>query len=81
MVFATYDNDLKRDYLRLMPGAEDMMNISSSPEGLAESIADHYVDRSKSVRKLERGYAFSKDNTWKNVTDTYLRLWGVNFGD
>lgn len=80
LVFAVYENELKRDYLTMIPGAEGMMEISSSPESLAKVIGKRMDDRGGRREMVNRAYDFSKRSTWKKVAEQYLRLWGVSHG-
>lgn len=77
LVFGVYENELKKDYLTLMPNSKSMMIISSSSEELAENIAYYYKNLEKAKEKIKNSYLFAKEQTWEKVADTYLRLWGV----
>lgn len=77
LVFAIYENELKKDYLTQMPKSKDMMVIVSSPEELAEKIAYYYNNPEKAEAKINVAYNFARKQTWEKVADTYLRLWGV----
>jgi len=77
LVFAVYENKLKKDYLTLMPNSKNMMVIASSPEELAEKIAYYLNHQKETEEKIKNAYLFSKDQTWKKVTNTYLKLWGM----
>ena len=35
------------------------------------------VNQKETEEKIKNAYLFSKDQTWKKVTNTYLKLWGV----
>jgi glycosyltransferase involved in cell wall biosynthesis len=80
LVFAVYQNELKKDYLTMIPGAEGMMEISSSPESLAKAIEERIDDRDGRREMVDRAYDFSRQSTWKKVAEQYLRLWGVSRG-
>ena len=77
LVFAVYENKLKKDYLTLMPNSKNMMVIASSPEELAEKIAYYLNHQKETEEKIKNAYLFSKDQTWEKVTNTYLKLWGM----
>ncbi len=77
LVFAVYENKLKKDYLTLMPNSKNMMVIASSPEELAEKITYYLNHQKETEEKIKNAYLFSKDQTWEKVTNTYLKLWGV----
>jgi glycosyltransferase involved in cell wall biosynthesis len=77
LVFAVYENELKRDYLTLIPGSKDMMVITSVPVELAGKVADYYNNPAEAREKVENAYSFAKGQPWEKVADTYLKLWGV----
>lgn len=77
LVFSVYENELKRDYLTLMPNSKSMMIITSSPEELAEKIAYYHKNPERAEEKIENAYNFAKEQTWDKVADTYLKLWSV----
>jgi len=76
MVFTIYENDLKKDYLTLMPGSENMI-VNSSSENLAEKVAIYYNNQNCSSTIIENAYMFAKDRTWEKVANVYLALWGI----
>jgi len=74
LVFAVYDNPLKEDYLRTAPFSK-YITISSSSSELVSKIS-FYLDNSRAKEKMVDGaYAWVKKHTWKEMTDTYLKLW------
>jgi glycosyltransferase involved in cell wall biosynthesis len=76
LVFAIYDNPLKKDYLEMTPFSKFIIK-SSSPEGLARKV-EYYLDNPKQADKLiEGGFNWAKKQTWENVLSVYLRLWKV----
>jgi glycosyltransferase involved in cell wall biosynthesis len=77
MVFAVYENALKRDYLTLMPSSRQTMNISPSSKDLAKSIAYVLEKPEQANEKIEEAYMFAEGQTWKKLASTYLRLWGL----
>lgn len=77
LVFSVYENELKKDYLTLIPNSKNMMVIPSSPEKLAEKVAYYYKAPEKAEEIIKNAYNFAKKQTWGNVANTYLRLWGV----
>lgn len=77
LVFSAYGNELKRDYLSLMPNSKNLMVIVSSPEELAEKIAYYYKNPEKAEEKIKNAYLFAKEQTWDKVVNTYLKLWGM----
>jgi glycosyltransferase involved in cell wall biosynthesis len=75
LVFAVYENELKKDYLTLMPNSERTMVIVGSPEELAEKIAHYSKNPEKANEKINNAYKFAKEKTWEKVADTYIQLW------
>jgi len=78
LVFSVYDNELKKDYLTLIPNSEKMMVIVSSPEKLAKEILHYYKNPEKANEKIKNAYNFAKKQTWGKVANIYLKLWGKN---
>lgn len=76
LVFAVYDNPLKEDYLRMAPFSKYII-ISDSSSELA-SKSSFYLDNQKAKDKMvEKAYLWVRKNTWKEVTNIYLKLWKV----
>jgi len=75
LVFSIYENDLKKDYLILFPSANNI-NISSSPNELADQIAYYYKNMEKAKSKIKNAYSFAKYQTWEKVANSYMELWG-----
>ncbi|GAG55718.1 unnamed protein product, partial [marine sediment metagenome] len=77
LVFTIYENELKKDYLTLIPNSKSTMVVVSSPEELAKKIAHYYKCSEKAEEVIKNAYNFAKEQTWENVTNTYLKLWGI----
>lgn len=75
LVFAVYSNELKKDYLTLIPNSTKMMIIVSSAEELAEKIVYYQKNTVSADKMIDEAYNFAKPQTWENVVNTYLRLW------
>jgi len=74
VVFATYDNPLKEDYLRLFPGAR-LAVIGESPTALADRLASLVEAPETLDRMAAAAYAFACTQTWARVADLYLDLY------
>jgi glycosyltransferase involved in cell wall biosynthesis len=75
LVFAVYDNPIKEDYLRMAPFAK-YIEIFSTPDELVSRI-NFYLNNAKNKEEMiEKAYLWVKKHTWKEMADTYLRLWG-----
>ena len=77
LVFAVYENEIKKDYLTLMPNSKSMMIIAASSEELAKEIKYYLENPERAEEKIENAYYFAKEHTWGKVADTYLKLWGM----
>lgn len=71
-VIATYNNELKKDYLEMIPNHQNMMwvvdnNIDNIIEVFNKAIEDNI--------KKEVAYQYSIENSWKKVKEDYYRLW------
>jgi len=76
LVFSVYDNELKKDILNCIPDSRNTMIIASSPEDLADKIVYFLNNPEKEKEIINNGYNFAKNQTWKQVTAIYLKLWG-----
>lgn len=72
LVFSTYTNSLKKDYLKKSPFSK-YISIENSAKDLSDKI-QHYPDFKQD---REQGYAFAKTQTWGSVTNMYLALWNI----
>jgi glycosyltransferase involved in cell wall biosynthesis len=77
MVFAVYDNPLKRDYLAMSP-FKDFVSISGSPKELASRVQHYYSNKNIEQDKIEAGHAWAKKQTWQHIAEIYLKLWKSN---
>lgn len=76
LVITTYDNLVKRDYLKMTP-FEKWIIIRKSPEEMAKKIKYYskYLEEAKPM--VEKAYDWVKTQNWDNTTELYLQLWGV----
>jgi glycosyltransferase involved in cell wall biosynthesis len=75
LVFAVYDNPLKKDYLYMTPFSK-MMVICNSPQNLVDKIKYYIAYPEKAKRIQKRAYLWVIDKTWDNLAEDYLNLWG-----
>jgi glycosyltransferase involved in cell wall biosynthesis len=75
LVFAIYDNDLKRDYLRGFPEAQDVLQIAADPSELAARLNQHLTDPALGERMRQRGAELAAENSWDRVADLYLAMY------
>ena len=76
LVITTYNNPLKRDYLRMTPFAKWIV-LRNSTKKMAEAIEYYtkYPERAKPL--IDAGRKWVKTQTWEKFTDQYLDLWGL----
>jgi glycosyltransferase involved in cell wall biosynthesis len=75
LVFAVYENDLKRDYLSGFPEAEHVMMIAGGPDELADQLSRHFIDPKSGAEMRERGARLAAEHTWERVSDLYLDMY------
>src|SRR6185437_6359593 len=74
LVFATYSNPLKKDYLKMSPFARFII-IENDPEKMAEKVMFYLKYPPDAQLLIDQGYAWAKEQTWENVANLYLQLW------
>jgi glycosyltransferase involved in cell wall biosynthesis len=77
MVFAVYDNPIKKDYLKMAPFSR-YISISGSPSELASKISFFLANPKIRQKMIGEAFAWVKDQTWSEMVDTYLKLWDRN---
>lgn len=70
-VVATFDNQLKRDYLEMMPGSAELLWVAQGSAEIARYIAEAMSDD----EKVGKAYEFSLRNSWTKVKNDYYTLW------
>ena len=75
LVFAVYENELKRDYLYGFPEAARVMVIADSPAELASALNDHCANPRLGDEARELGARLAAQNTWDRVADLYLAMY------
>ena len=75
LVFAAYENELKRDYLVGFPEAEQALMIAGTAEELAEQLRQHLLDPSLGEEMRERGARLAAEHSWENVAEVYLSMY------
>jgi len=74
LVFAVYDNPLKKDYLEMTPFSDYIIIVKDEFE-LAEQIL-YFLNHPKEEKQLvNAGYTWVKRQTWEMVANRYLTLW------
>jgi len=75
LVFAVYDNELKRDYLLGFPQAEEVLVIERDPTALAERLRECLSNPGLADARVELGARLAVENTWDRVADLYLDMY------
>ena len=75
LVFAVYENELKRDYVMGFPQAKDVLVTAGEAEQLAAALNDHLVNLDLGAERRERGALLAAENTWDRVADLYLAMY------
>ena len=76
LVFAVYDNPLKKDYLYMTP-FEKWIIIENNPKNLAEEIIYYKNNKKKSDEMVRKAYRWVQSQTWEKMAKHYLNLWNV----
>jgi len=71
-VIATYDNELKKDYLQMIPNHEKMMWVVDNK---VKNIVSVFNETIINNAKKEIAYNYSLDNSWEKVKKDYYKLW------
>ena len=74
LVFAMYDNPVKKDYLEMTPFINFLITADSSQK-LARKVMYFQKNPKQANKFINSAYKWVKDQTWENVADTYLKLW------
>lgn len=77
LVFAMYDNPLKRDYLEMSPFSDYVVMVDS-PEELEQKV-NYFLSHPDEEKELViQAYKWGKEQTWENVVNTYKALWKID---
>ena len=75
LVFAAYENELKRDYLLGFPEAQQVMVVTSDAAELAQQLARHVSDPSLGDHMRDRGARLASEHSWDRVARLYLAMY------
>ena len=78
LVFAVYNNPLKKDYLTRAPFAK-FINVAGSKEELSAMILNFLKYPKKEKRMVDKAFEWAKDQSWEKIADLYLTLWKRSF--
>lgn len=73
-VFATYNNEIKKDYLKMAPFAK-YISISKDYKELSNQIEYYLRNEQKRNEMIEKGFNWVKNQTWEKIVTIYLKLW------
>lgn len=74
-VFAEYNNAIKKDYLEMAPFAK-FISISKNSKEISQALEN--VLKGKLKLDTKGGYDWIKNQTWENMVNIYLDLWGLS---
>ncbi len=74
IVFALYNNGIKKDYLVNTPFKNFILIFKNSKE-LSRGIMDVVNNNFKYKNMVDNGYKWVMDKTWTDIADIYLKLW------
>jgi len=77
LVFAVYNNPIKEDYLKMSPFSKYII-ISESSSDLISKILFFRNNEKLKNEMIEKGFAWIKKHTWKEMVNTYIELWNRN---
>ena len=74
LTFASYDNSLQEDYYKLTP-FNNFISVTGRPDETVKKL--QYYERHPLIakEKIEKGYKWTKEQTWKKMAGNYLTLW------
>lgn len=76
LVFAVYDNLIKKDYLTMTPFYKWIV-IEKDPAILAEKVFEYYKNPKKYDWMINSAHQWVKKQTWEAIGLAYENLWGV----
>ena len=74
LVFATYNNAIKKDYLTMTPFAK-WMYIAENETELAMQISDELNHNHSKQIYVNEAFSWVKNQTWNKLSHEYLKLW------
>ncbi len=77
VVMSIYQNELKKDYLKMSPIAK-YITIASEPTQIAVKIKHFRSDPSSFSTAINDGFDWVSTQTWENVVEVYKKLWKIN---
>jgi glycosyltransferase involved in cell wall biosynthesis len=75
-VIAQYNNQIKKDYLKLSPFGE-WIDIVSSESEIADAVLDKQNLTEENLKDLTKSQQWANIQTWEKMTENYLKLWQI----
>ena len=74
LVFAVYDNPLKKDYLKMAGFAKWIIIVKSGGE-LVKKVDYYFTHPEKEEKLVNGGYNWASKQKWEKVVKMYEKLW------
>ena len=74
MVFAVYNNEIKKDCYILSP-FKDFVVLEKNSDILAEKVKEYIKNQKLTKKTTEEAFDWVKEQTWGKMVDDYLTLW------
>lgn len=74
LVFAHYNNQIKKDYLTCHPQAKNMI-LFKTPEQFARQLKKSLNQAEQEKQKIEFAHTWAQNQTWQKLANQYLKLW------
>lgn len=74
LVVSVCDNELKKDYLTKTPFSKWII-IGSSSGMIVKDLIKYCNDPSQRIKPIDQAYRWVNQQTWYELSKTYLRLW------
>lgn len=75
IVISNYNNELKKDYLLMIPDVEDKMIVSNDEEELSEKVFSLLKNEKLKQDLKDNAYNWAKELSWKRMREDYYKLW------
>ncbi|MDD7792754.1 glycosyltransferase family 4 protein [Clostridium sp. 'White wine YQ'] len=75
IVICNYDNELKEDYLKMIPEYNKKIIIADNSEALANQLNEIIINKNKKDELIQNSYKWVKDMSWTNMAKEYMNLW------
>ncbi len=77
LIFVLYQNPLQKDYYELSP-FKNFVVIAKNSSDLVNKYNYYQMHPKEAQIIIKKGYNWVKDETWRRMTDIYLKLWSTN---